>query len=372
MDVINRKLHRRKLGTDEDDLDERQALIFDEFESSHSSDIDLFDTRETTSKLRTRQIKLDHQSKNHHELHSLSKNRDLISEPFTEFIFYDIKPEDSLHNLSLRYACPVASIKRLNGLISDSEFHALKRIKLPLGKFGILNDVILQQQLNSENKANETINELQRENHYSINSPGSALSIIPRSSSYSPLIKFKGSSERLDEANISQVKDYQIKRLNNQENSTENGDFLRNNDININIFQDADIGDYEIVSGEYRDNLDSDAQTNNLVKNYVESVFENLDQHIVKAKAAIETSEHRTNDIIKKLAPDQSDNPTYMNQSGNDITSKFLSCNDGDFGLSIKCLLVFIFVVCLIGPLIYFIYVEDTHEHLKSTENATN
>lgn len=60
----------------------------------------------------------------------------------TDFVYYNVQPDDTLHNISVRYSCPVASIKRLNNLFSEQEFFGLTRLKLPVGKLRLLENVI--------------------------------------------------------------------------------------------------------------------------------------------------------------------------------------------------------------------------------------
>jgi hypothetical protein len=81
----------------------------------------------------------------------------------TEYIYYDIQEGDTLHGICLRYACSVSQVKRLNRLMTDQDFHGLTRLKLPLGKFGLLED-LLQQRDQTRHKS----------------SPGSALSVTTR------------------------------------------------------------------------------------------------------------------------------------------------------------------------------------------------
>ncbi|PAV67764.1 hypothetical protein WR25_04259 isoform B [Diploscapter pachys] len=45
-----------------------------------------------------------------------------------------IKPGDTLNKLSIQYAVNVAEIKRANNLVSDQDFLALTKIKIPLSR----------------------------------------------------------------------------------------------------------------------------------------------------------------------------------------------------------------------------------------------
>lgn len=74
------------------------------------------------------------------------------SHSLVEYINYEVKPDESLRTIALRYGCSVSTIKRINHLMSDHEFYALRNIKLPVKKFGILSDVLVHQ-INSQSQA---------------------------------------------------------------------------------------------------------------------------------------------------------------------------------------------------------------------------
>ena len=44
----------------------------------------------------------------------------------------DIQPSDSLKSLALKYNIPLSELKRVNNIINEAEFFALKRIKIPV------------------------------------------------------------------------------------------------------------------------------------------------------------------------------------------------------------------------------------------------
>ncbi len=50
----------------------------------------------------------------------------------------EVRPEDTLRSLSLRYNVPTAELKRLNNLINENELHALKTVRLPMGRLSLL------------------------------------------------------------------------------------------------------------------------------------------------------------------------------------------------------------------------------------------
>jgi len=87
------------------------------------------------------------------ELTDLSRrSRSHLSELSPEdFLTYTIKDGDSLQNLSLRFRIPVSELKRLNNLITDQEFHALKTLRVPIKKHGLLSE--LKETIENENAA---------------------------------------------------------------------------------------------------------------------------------------------------------------------------------------------------------------------------
>jgi len=53
-------------------------------------------------------------------------------QPADQTIQCDIQPNDTLLSLSLKYNVPLAELKRVNNILSDQGFYALKRIKIPV------------------------------------------------------------------------------------------------------------------------------------------------------------------------------------------------------------------------------------------------
>jgi len=50
----------------------------------------------------------------------------------------DIQPKDTLLSLSLKYNVPIAELKRVNNILTDQGFYALKRIKIPVRPYSLL------------------------------------------------------------------------------------------------------------------------------------------------------------------------------------------------------------------------------------------
>jgi LysM repeat protein len=73
------------------------------------------------------------------------KDEDLSPGPRTprdQTIECDIQPNDTLSNLALKYNLPLAELKRVNNIMKDSEFYALKRIKIPVKPSSFLRELI--------------------------------------------------------------------------------------------------------------------------------------------------------------------------------------------------------------------------------------
>merc|ERR1712154_678663 len=54
----------------------------------------------------------------------------------------DIQPSDTLTTLSLKYNVPLAELKRVNNIINEAEFYALKRLKIPVKPASFLADLL--------------------------------------------------------------------------------------------------------------------------------------------------------------------------------------------------------------------------------------
>ena len=54
----------------------------------------------------------------------------------------EVQPGESLTSLSLKYNIPVAELKRVNNLINENEFFALKRFKIPVKPASLLTEIL--------------------------------------------------------------------------------------------------------------------------------------------------------------------------------------------------------------------------------------
>ncbi|NXN05758.1 LYSM3 protein, partial [Sylvia borin] len=52
----------------------------------------------------------------------------------------DIREGDTLNAIALQFCCSVADIKRVNNLINDQDFFALRSVKIPVKKFSVLTE----------------------------------------------------------------------------------------------------------------------------------------------------------------------------------------------------------------------------------------
>lgn len=214
-----------------------------------------------------------------------------------DFIYYTVQPGDTLQNLSFKYSCPVASIKRLNNLWSDQEFYGLTRLKLPAGKLRLIADVIDAEQTSKKDTSNNSTDG---------KSPSSS----------SALQRSTVAPSNVVESDFRGVHHY------NELKST---------------------------------NLEPELQATKSS----DSIFKDYDLNIEKARTAALSYEDNASLIMQTLA-----------QSGNIIDdsdelaqgdAEILLYDMTDYGLSYNGLLLFIFIVCLICPLAYVIYLEETH-----------
>ncbi|XP_043565017.1 lysM and putative peptidoglycan-binding domain-containing protein 3 [Chiloscyllium plagiosum] len=56
------------------------------------------------------------------------------------YLIWEIQEGDTLNALALQYCCTVADIKRVNNLIKDQDFFALRSVKIPVKKITLLGD----------------------------------------------------------------------------------------------------------------------------------------------------------------------------------------------------------------------------------------
>ncbi|XP_052387076.1 lysM and putative peptidoglycan-binding domain-containing protein 4 isoform X2 [Carassius gibelio] len=80
----------------------------------------------------------------------------------------DISHEDNLNKLSLQYGCKVADIKRVNNLFQEQDMYALKSIRIPVKKHGLLTKAISE----LKNPQQRTCNDIASSNSAEANISG--------------------------------------------------------------------------------------------------------------------------------------------------------------------------------------------------------
>lgn len=61
------------------------------------------------------------------------------------FFEKEINDGETLQGLSLKYACPMSELKRVNNLIKDQDFFALRVLKIPMRPHGYLSEMVRQE-----------------------------------------------------------------------------------------------------------------------------------------------------------------------------------------------------------------------------------
>lgn len=221
----------------------------------------------------------------------------------TDFINYVVQPGDTLQSISVKYSCPVASIKRLNHIWSDHEFHARSRLKLPVGRFRLIADAI---------EEDESSTLLQ---------PELTSSTSTRSNQTSQLIQ--------DEQNLSVAQQPPSFLIRNNFLPTTNDDYS---------------GDIEPL---------------------ISNPFKQLDQSIARARHAAQSYNAHGDALMKTLA----DSGNIVNEDSDDLRwvgrreAETLLVDLSDSGLSYSGLLLCMFIICLICPLAFVIYLEEVTHH---------
>ena len=111
----------------------------------------------------------------------------------------DIQPSDTLLSLSLKYNVPIAELKRVNNILTDQGFYALKRIKIPVKPYSLL----LPDVHGSERGQNNNNGWLVESNKASPTSRSSNLSSRVSTACSSPYSELGSPGEEEGEANLS-------------------------------------------------------------------------------------------------------------------------------------------------------------------------
>lgn len=209
-----------------------------------------------------------------------------------DYIIYVVQPGDTLQSISVKYSCPIPSIKRLNHIWSDHEFHARSRLKLPVGKFRLIADVIDAEQPTSSIVSNDHAQPTLID---PIRSPESSLS-------------------------------------------------------NFNSIIDANTK---------VDNLNN--HTKSCDKSETDNIFKDVDRSLHKARDAALSYDANGDALMKILAETGNivDDPSDISRSGL-REAQTLLVDMSDNNLSYSGLILFMFILCLICPLAFVIYLEET------------
>lgn len=229
----------------------------------------------------------------------------------TSHIYYTIQPGDTLQNLSVKYSCPVASIKRLNNIWSDQDFFGLSKLRLPVGKLRLLENAIQEESPSFDRQQNQLVSSLDE--------------TIPPSC-----------------------------------NSTKDGHLTTSSSQPVQLTTGKNFfNDHLVSQSNFNESFGERIET--------DSLFKNLDLSIERARTAARYYDDNANAIMQTLAQ----NGNIVDDSDLSEASKLTQkeaetlLNDlSDFGLSYNFLLLFIFIVCLVCPLAYVIYLEETHRDL--------
>src|SRR5699024_10059683 len=68
--------------------------------------------------------------------------RNELNNEKVDFIFHEIKPNDTLQGIALRYNCTTAKLRLYNHLMSDQDFYGISYIKIPVIKNSVLKETL--------------------------------------------------------------------------------------------------------------------------------------------------------------------------------------------------------------------------------------
>lgn len=62
--------------------------------------------------------------------------------PQDQCVEAEVQPGETLASISLKYNIPVGELKRVNNIYSDTQFYALKRIRIPVKTASLLTEIL--------------------------------------------------------------------------------------------------------------------------------------------------------------------------------------------------------------------------------------
>lgn len=67
------------------------------------------------------------------------------TQPQLMYIDYELKPDDTLHTVSINFSVSMVDLKRINGLLSERDIYALKYLKIPIKENSINHEKYVSQ-----------------------------------------------------------------------------------------------------------------------------------------------------------------------------------------------------------------------------------
>lgn len=345
---------------DENPTDERQSLI--EYTNNDGERI------QQDNRVRFRQLSS--------KVSSLTVNANLSDEGIElrenlatkdplDVIYYPVQPDDTLGSVCLRYACSINQVKRLNGLINDQDFYGLSRLKLPVGKLGLLKDLLNKKDIPPVGQSDERTGNQTRPR--SINCPGSALSLNDDyRSNFRPIQNPVLSSDRIYHSHTSVEASTELQLVDSRNSvnpaipHSQSFSSIREygaSGINIDVLKsDAPRKPVLAQRNFIKPDLDDKIDIDDLIMNGRETmgkVFQDLDFHVEKVKMSAKGYDQRAADLVDQLDAGNfsADLSREAHPQGPRVPHTFF-CNE-NFGFNYKRLLAFIFLVCVVVPIVY-------------------
>jgi len=69
-------------------------------------------------------------------------SRNFSASAHSDFMEVNIRDDDTLQGLALKFRCPVSELKRVNNIYSTQDIHSFNKIKVPVKKHGLLQEIL--------------------------------------------------------------------------------------------------------------------------------------------------------------------------------------------------------------------------------------
>lgn len=292
-----------------------------------------------------------------------------------DITYYQVQPGDTLQSVCLRYACSVNQVKRLNGLISDQDFYGLNKLKLPVGKLGLLKDILHQP--DSSDSPDQRLGKPTRPKL--VNCPGSALSITDNyKPNFKPLLSPAISHNRINECRNSgncpiagQEERDNVRGSSGFQHShsfSTLSEFANNTTTNIDMLRTGSSQRLVLNKANFiKADIDDRVDVDDLIMAGHETmgrVFQDLDFHVEQVKMSARGYDQRAAELVNNIGEEKSHGVASINRESSSEESKIphiFYCNE-NFGLNYKKLLALIFIVCVVVP---FVYINQTSNVTK-------